>query len=118
VRRWLSRAGPERASELLALADAEAHGVSSRDAPLARAELKELQAMLAQIIHERPPLTTQDLAIDGRRAMEVLGAPPGPHVGEAIRHLLDRVLVDPELNQPGALEDELRRWWAERARGR
>jgi tRNA nucleotidyltransferase (CCA-adding enzyme) len=116
VRRWLSRAGPARANELLALADAEVAALPAREVAPARIELKELQAILAQISHERPPLTPQDLVVDGRRAMEVLGAPPGPHVGEAIRHLLERVLEDPELNRPEPLEDELRRWWAERAR--
>jgi tRNA nucleotidyltransferase (CCA-adding enzyme) len=49
--------------------------------------------------------------------MEVLGTPPGPHVGEALRHLLEKVLEDPELNAREPLEEELRRWWAERARG-
>lgn len=117
VRRWLAQAGPARAGELVALADAEAHAAPARDASAARGEVKELQATMAQIAHDRPPLTLQDLAIDGRRAMEVLGAPPGPHVGEAIRHLLERVLDDPQLNEPSALEEELRRWWAERARG-
>jgi tRNA nucleotidyltransferase (CCA-adding enzyme) len=116
VRRWLSRGGPGRVSDLFALAEAEVAALPSRDAPLARVEVKELQATLTQISHDRPPLTPQDLAVDGRRAMEVLGVPPGPHVGEAIRHLLDRVLDDPELNRPDALEDELRHWWAERAR--
>lgn len=116
VRRWLSRAGPSRANELYALADAEVAALPSRELAAARVELKELQATLVQIAHDRPPLTPQDLSVDGRRAMEVLGAPPGPHVGEAIRHLLDRVLDDPGLNRPDALEEELRRWWAERAR--
>jgi tRNA nucleotidyltransferase (CCA-adding enzyme) len=116
IRRWLSRAGPDRAGELLALAEAEAAAAPTRDAPVARDELRDLRATLAQIARDRPPLTPQELAVDGRRAMEVLGAPPGPHVGEAIRHLLDRVLEDPELNRPEVLEDELRRWWAERAR--
>jgi tRNA nucleotidyltransferase (CCA-adding enzyme) len=116
VRRWLSRAGPSRAGALLALAEAEVAALPARDAPPARAELQELQAAVARIAADRPPLTPQDLAVDGRGAMDVLGVSPGPHVGEAIRHLLDRVLEDPTLNRPDALGDELRRWWAERAR--
>jgi tRNA nucleotidyltransferase (CCA-adding enzyme) len=63
-----------------------------------------------------PPLTAQDLAIDGRAVMAILGAGPGPHVGEALRHLLDRVLEDPALNAPARLEAVLRGWWLERER--
>ena len=89
----------------------------ARVARRARLEVKELQARLSQIRRDGPPLSTQDLALDGRGAMAVLGAGPGPHVGEALRHLLDRVLDDPALNDGPALEAELRRWWADRARG-
>ena len=78
--------------------------------------MKELEQAISQIQRAGPPLVAQDLAIDGRAAMAVLGVGPGPHVGEALRHLLDRVLEDPALNAPAALEEELRRWWAERAR--
>ena len=46
--------------------------------------------------------------------MAILGAGPGPHVGEALRHLLDRVLEDPSLNARPALEAELRAWWLAR----
>jgi tRNA nucleotidyltransferase (CCA-adding enzyme) len=69
---------------------------------------------LAELKKSPPPLSTQDLALDGRAVMAILGAGPGPHVGEALRHLLDRVLEDPSLNDREALEGELRAWWAGR----
>ena len=116
VRRYLSRAGPTRAGSLVALAGSEAASLPARDARGARAEVKKLEREILQIRRERPPLVAQDLAIDGRHAMAVLGTGPGPHVGEALRHLLDRVLADPGLNAPAALDEELRRWWAGRAR--
>jgi hypothetical protein len=46
--------------------------------------------------------------------MEALGLPPGPEVGEALRHLLDRCLDDPRRNRRGPLLEELRAWWAAR----
>jgi len=116
VRRWLSRSGPERAEALVALAEAEASASAPRSRRAARLEVKELQERLSQIQRDAPPLSAQDLALDGRSAMEALGTGPGPHVGEALRHLLERVLEDPSLNQRAALEAELRRWWADRAR--
>ncbi len=49
--------------------------------------------------------------------MRVLGAGPGPHVGEALRHLLERVLEDPGENREEQLSSALRRWWDARGRG-
>jgi tRNA nucleotidyltransferase (CCA-adding enzyme) len=114
VRRHLSRAGPHRGEALLALARAEAASLPPSRARPARAQVKKLEREIAQIRRTAPPLTPQDLAVDGRAAMRILSVGPGPHVGEALRHLLDRVLERPELNSPEALEDELRRWWAVR----
>jgi tRNA nucleotidyltransferase (CCA-adding enzyme) len=116
VRRWLSRAGPARAEPLLALARAEADAAPDRVVRAERAEVARLARAVEAVRSARAPLVAQDLAVDGRAAMEILGLGPGPHVGEALRHLLDRVLEDPTLNGPEALGDELRRWWAGRGR--
>jgi tRNA nucleotidyltransferase (CCA-adding enzyme) len=117
TRRVLSRAGPTRAGALLALAEAEARAAPARSRRAALAEVAALRRNLAAIHHEGPPLQAQDLALDGRAVMEVLGMGPGPHVGEAIRHLLERVLEEPARNERAALEEDLRRWWSGRARG-
>ncbi len=112
VRRWLSRVGLDRASGLLALADAEARSLPPPRARRALRGLKDLKSRVAALEAAQAPLSPQDLALDGRSVMAILGAGPGPHVGEALRHLLDRVLDDPSLNEPAALERELRAWWA------
>ncbi|HEX9399814.1 MAG TPA: tRNA cytidylyltransferase [Anaeromyxobacter sp.] len=117
ARRWLSRTGPARADALVALARAEALALPARARAAALAEVKELEREISQIRRAAPPLVAQDLALDGRAAMAILGVGPGPHVGEALRHLLERVLEDPALNTPAALEEALRHWWAGRARG-
>lgn len=114
VRRWLSRVGLERAGGLVALAEAEALALPASRRPRARREVQALKAGLASLERARPPLFARDLAIDGRAVMALLAAGPGPHVGEALRHLLDRVLEDPSLNDAAALERELRAWWAGR----
>jgi tRNA nucleotidyltransferase (CCA-adding enzyme) len=115
VRRWLSAAGPEHAQALLALAAADAAAVPAARAQAARAEVKILSKTTEDVLRARAPLTTQELALDGRAVMQILGAGPGPHVGEALRHLLDRVLVDPAENVPERLADGLRQWWAARS---
>ncbi|HEY6001825.1 MAG TPA: CCA tRNA nucleotidyltransferase [Anaeromyxobacter sp.] len=114
VRRWLSRVGLDRAEGVLALAEAEARSLPAARARRARTEVGALRKSFAELRKSPPPLSTQDLALDGRAVMAILGAGPGPHVGEALRHLLDRVLEDPSLNDRGPLERELQTWWAGR----
>lgn len=114
VRRWLSRVGLDRADAVLALADAEVQALPASRSAHAHREVQGLAHAVAKLRKSPPPLVTLDLALDGRAVMALLGAGPGPHVGEALRHLLDRVLEDPSLNDVAALERELRAWWAVR----
>lgn len=113
VRRWLSRVGVARSAAQLELARAEADAAGG---PAARADVRRLERAVAAERAASPPLAAGDLALDGRAVMRIVGAGPGSHVGEALRHLLDRVLEDPSLNEPAALEAELREWWRGRAR--
>ena len=116
LRRWLSRVGLDRVDAFLALADAEVRALPPSRAARARREVLDLKKSLAELGKSPPPLGARDLALDGRAVMAILGAGPGPHVGEALRHLLDRVLEDPSLNVAPALERELLAWWAGRPR--
>ncbi|HYQ80608.1 MAG TPA: tRNA cytidylyltransferase [Anaeromyxobacteraceae bacterium] len=113
VRRWLAAVTPARVPALLALWEADAAHAGRASRPAAAA-LRRLRGMAARALRQRPPLSTNDLVLDGRAVMDRLGLSPGPEVGEALRHLLDRVLDDPRLNRPGALEEALRAWWAAR----
>jgi tRNA nucleotidyltransferase (CCA-adding enzyme) len=88
VRRWLSRVGRDLGRDLVAL-----------DAP-----------ELSLEPFEKAPITTKDLALNGAEIMKILKVPPGPVVGEASRHLLDRVLERPELNTPEELRGLLAIW--------
>jgi tRNA nucleotidyltransferase (CCA-adding enzyme) len=102
--------------DVLALADAEVGALPPSRAAHPRAEVEALRARAAEVKAAAPALATQHLALDGRAVMAILGAGPGPHVGEALRHLLDRVLEDPSRNTAAALEAELKAWWAARPR--
>jgi tRNA nucleotidyltransferase (CCA-adding enzyme) len=114
IRRWLSRVGLDRAGPVLALADAEARALPPGRGAAVRREVNKLTETIEALNRAPPALAAQDLALDGRAVMAILGAGPGPHVGEALRHLLDRVLEDPALNDAAALEAELRAWWTRR----
>jgi tRNA nucleotidyltransferase (CCA-adding enzyme) len=116
LRRWVSGAGLDATGSLLALAEGEAATLPDGPAAsAARAEVARLAADLAELRRVRPPLAPGDLALDGRAVMTILGTGPGAHVGDALRHLLDRVLEDPAENEPSRLEAALRAWWAGRA---
>jgi tRNA nucleotidyltransferase (CCA-adding enzyme) len=80
-----------------------------------RAEVRRFRVRVAEVTAARPALATSELALDGGAVMRFLEIPPGPSVGEALRHLLDRVLEEPALNNRAALEVELSRWWRARA---
>ena len=116
ARRWLSRVGRARAPVALALWNADALAV--RPLPrsrLERAALRAFRARLSRLERAGPPLSIGELALDGHDVVEILGVPRGPTVGEALRHLLDRVLEDPHLNTRPSLTSELKSWWASRA---
>lgn len=114
VRRWLSRLGAARVPDVLALAEAEARAIPAPEGRRVARAVQRARAAIEATLAAAPPLSTQALALDGRAVMASLGAGPGPHVGEALRHLLDRVLDDPGQNTPDRLEEALRLWWAGR----
>jgi tRNA nucleotidyltransferase (CCA-adding enzyme) len=114
VRRWLARVGPGRVVAVIDLAEADARAQRPPRDRRTRAEVKRLKLRVAAALAAAPPLSVQDLALDGRAVVEALGDGPGPHVGEALRHLLDRVLADPGENDPEKLRAALHRWWAAR----
>jgi tRNA nucleotidyltransferase (CCA-adding enzyme) len=69
--------------------------------------LRRVRALRA-ILHERPPLTITDLALDGSDLQE-LGLLPGPQFGEIFRYLLEEVLDHPEANNRKDLEELARK---------
>jgi len=71
------------------------------------------QAMVARLealAAERPALTIQALALDGRALMTLAGRQGGPWLGKLQLALLEAVLDQPERNQPEPLRDLARAW--------
>jgi len=99
VRRWAAALGRELVPNAIAAAEV----ISGTPAA-------DLHARVDPVLASNPPLRARDLAIGGGRIMEVLEVGPSPKVGEATRHLLDRVLARPEINTPEGLEALLRDW--------
>jgi tRNA nucleotidyltransferase (CCA-adding enzyme) len=110
LRRLLARAGEEGVAGLLALRRAELVADPAAGAA-ARAALDALAARFARLRQAGAlALGRTDLALDGAAVMALLGWPPGPRVGAALRHLAECVLEEPACNTREALAERLRAW--------
>ena len=102
VRRFVRRVGPELVPMLFALREAD---IASRGQGEDReSETRELRARIARVAADDAALRVNDLVIDGRDVMRILGTPPGRRVGEILEKLLEKVLDDPALNERETLE--------------
>ena len=111
VRRFIAKIGVDALDELFDLRRAD--NVGSGLPPEAGA-IEELRARVDAELAGDTVLDRGDLRIDGRDLLEELGLAPGPTVGRILEGLLERVIVDPALNDRptllllarAALEDE------------
>jgi len=111
ARRLRKRAGGEAQLErLLALREAECAAGSAPEPETVRQSLAALRERLART--QAQAVARDELALSGAEVMACLGVGPGPHVGAALRHLLERVLEDPAENTPERLRERLRSWSA------
>jgi tRNA nucleotidyltransferase (CCA-adding enzyme) len=113
ARRLRQRAGSDEVlARAFALREAECAAGGVAEPAALRARLAALRARLARTREEA--VAREALALSGHEVMEALGIAPGPAVGEALRHLLERVIQDPALNTPERLRGLLEAWAAER----
>lgn len=116
VRRQIKRAGEENLTGLLALRRAELEvGEDSQrpDVDRRRANVAAVAAAFERVRRSgHLALRRQELAIDGKEVMRVLGLAGGPRVGAALRHLTDLVIEDPSRNEPERLRALLSEWAA------
>jgi tRNA nucleotidyltransferase (CCA-adding enzyme) len=110
LRRWLAQGGRERWSALVALRAAEARRLPVRNRGRAQRAVRGFAWAIERELERRPPLAVAELAVDGRRLMELTGAGAGAWVGEALRHLLELVLEDPSRNTPAGLAEAVAAW--------
>ncbi|MDF1545791.1 MAG: HD domain-containing protein [bacterium] len=101
MRRLMRRVGLELIFDLLDLrrADVVAQGMGGTTE-----DVDEFEQRIRDEIHRKPPLGLGDLAIDGRRVMELFSLQPGPEIGKILDFLMERVLDDPANNSAPILE--------------
>ena len=105
VRRLIRRAGRENIDELLTLrkADIIAHGLHDDKLEL----IAHLEQRIEQMKKNNISVDITDLAIDGKKVMDVLKLEPGREVGKILGMLLELVTDNPELNLEEKLIDIL-----------
>jgi putative nucleotidyltransferase with HDIG domain len=60
---------------------------------------KDFEARILRVYNESRTLEVKDLAINGENLMSVFKIPQGKTIGDILRHLLELVLEEPELNE-------------------
>jgi putative nucleotidyltransferase with HDIG domain len=114
VRRFVRRIGVDHLSDQFALRAADIVGSGL---PKRGEDNEGFEARVSQVVAQKPALSVKDLAIDGAAVIEAAvgrgllpaGSRGGPIVGKALQALLERVIEQPELNEPAALHAELAR---------
>ncbi len=109
VRRYVTDAGP-LLTRLHALTRADCTTRNQAKAQRLARSYDSLEARIAEL-REREELESIRPDLDGVAVMRVLGVPPGPIVGKALRHLLALRMEYGPLGQERALQELLR--WAE-----
>ena len=112
VRRYARDAGP-LLGRLNALTRADC---TTRNKAKARMLAERMDALEQRIdeLRAKEELDAIRPDLDGRQVMEHLGIPPGPLVGEALRHLLEVRLEEGPLGDDEATR-RLDEWWASRS---
>lgn len=104
IRRLIRRAGRENMADLITLrrADIIAHGINDAKLDL----INHLEKRVSEI--KNSVLTdTADLALSGKKVMDILGIGPGPGVGKALNMLLDLIVDNPDMNKEEILTQKL-----------
>lgn len=97
VRRLISKVGRDSIDDLLELRRADI-AASASDMRQAFEHWQRLRQRVDEVLQAESVFSVQDLAINGRDVMKLLGIKPGPKVGEILRILHEKVLDDPSLN--------------------
>ena len=93
IRRLIRRVGKENIADMILLRIADRKGSGSKTTSW---RFMELQKRIGEQLFE--PMEINDMAVDGRDVMEVLGIKPGPIIGRVLNELFDEVLEDTSKN--------------------
>lgn len=96
VKRLINRVGKDLLRDLFTLQRADALGSRFPETRLEEIDRVEEKAMA--ILKSKVPLSTKELAVNGRDLIQEFSLKPGEEIGDMLKFLLDKVLENPQLN--------------------
>ncbi|MBI1975774.1 MAG: CCA tRNA nucleotidyltransferase [Candidatus Vogelbacteria bacterium] len=94
VRRTVRNVGTDLIWDLMSIRACDRIGMGRpKETPY---RLRKYESMIEEAV--RAPISVAMLKIDGQDIMKIIGAPPGPIVGQILNALMEEVLDDPERN--------------------
>jgi len=103
IRRLIRKVGKENINDMIMLRIADRKGSGSKTTSW---RFLELQKRIGEQLFE--PMEINDMAVNGKDVMEILGVPPGPIVGKILKELFDEVLEDTDKNKREYLTERIR----------
>lgn len=94
IRRLIRNVGKENISDLVLLRISDRKGSGSTTTSW---RFLELQKRIGEQLFE--PMEINDMTVNGKDVMEVLGVTPGPIIGKVLKELFEEVLEDTSKNQ-------------------
>lgn len=98
VRRFIRNVGLDNIRALLRLRQADRMGSGKKKDGESKA-ISRLLSRIDKILEEENAFKVTDLAIGGTDIMNEFEITPGPIIGKTLKHLLERVLDEPNLNE-------------------
>jgi tRNA nucleotidyltransferase (CCA-adding enzyme) len=96
VKRLINRVGKDLLNDLFTLQRADALGSASSEIRLE--EIDRVEKKASSILESKVPLSTKELAVNGRDLIQEFSLKPGVEIGDMLKFLLDKVLENPQLN--------------------
>ena len=97
VKRMMARTGEVLFEKLMLLQTADNRAKSPDYFPEKKRRIDDAYSLYKEILAERQPYLVSHLAVNGKDLIK-LGYRPGREIGDALKKLIDAVIIDPKLN--------------------
>lgn len=104
IRRFIKRVGKENINDMIMLRIGDRKGGGSKTTSW---RLMEFQKRIGEQLFE--PMEINDMVVNGKDVMEILGIPPGPKIGQVLKALFEEVLEDTSKNNREYLLDQIKK---------
>lgn len=105
IRRLIRKIGKENINDMMLLRIADRKGSGSKTTSW---RMMELQKRIGEQLFE--PMEINDMVVDGKDVMKILGVPPGPIIGKVLKELFEKVLEDTSNNNRDFLVKEIEKY--------